>query len=290
MFVRQIYHEAPTFHREDGNIVFSHREEYSGYMSEYHLLRHIDKIKSIQPKGKAALIYIIGASEHHSNQRIYPKLSMPSALIPIKSQNATFAHKIAYTIGNIDHISFNSNTCASAMYALYEAQMLLNNGYDEVIVYGEEWVERVEIELFRQLGLGDMPLGDAFAYVVLTNEPTDIEIASTEVGFRYESHPMKFSSDGYQKVLQNVPKKVDIFKPHFSGNPQSDIEEIDALQKMEIEYGVLVSYKQRIGHTQGVSALIEMAMLIEEREFNTALLMASGLGGFYGSAVLSKRA
>lgn len=289
MFVRQIFHERPDYKREDGHVVFSHRDGYRGYMSDYHLARHGDRLKSIQPKGKAALIYVVGSGEHHSNQRIYPKLSMPSALIPIKSQLATFTHKIAYTIGNISDIRFNSNTCASGMYALHEAQMLLNSGYDEVIVYGEEWVEEVEIELFRQLGI-DMPLGDAFAYVVLTNEPTDIEISETEVAFTYESHPMKFNSSGYQKVLQNVPKRVDIFKPHFSGNKQSDVEEIDALNVMGIDYGTLVSYKHRVGHTQGVSALIEMAMLIEEKEFGTALMMASGMGGFYGSAVLTKRA
>lgn len=289
MFVRQIFHEAPDHKREDGHIVFSHREGYSGYMSEYHLKRHSDRLKSIQPKGKAALIYVVGVGEHHSNQRVYSKLPVPNALIPIKSQHATFTHKIAYTIGNISDVRFNSNTCASGMYALHEAQMLLNNGYDEVIIYAEEWVESIEIELFRQLGLS-MALGDAFAYVVLTNEPTDMEISETAVAFTYDNHPMKFNSSGYQKVLQNVPKRVDIFKPHFSGNPQSDVEEIDALQVLEIDYGTLVSYKQRIGHTQGVSALIEMAMLIEEKEFNTALLIASGMGGFYGSAVLTKRA
>lgn len=290
MFVRQIFHENADLKREDGHFVFSHRQGYEGYMSDYHLSRHADRLKSIQPKGKAALIYVVGVGEHHSNQRIYPKLSVPHALIPMKSQHAIFTHKIAYTIGNISDIRFNSNTCASGMYALHEAQMLLDNGYDEVIVYGEEWVESVEIELFRQLGLGDMALGDAFAYVVLTNEPTDMEISETAVAFTYDNHPMKFNSAGYQKVLQNVPKRVDIFKPHFSGNAQSDIEEIDALQQMGIDYGTLVSYKQRIGHTQGVSALIEMAILCDEKEFGTALIMASGMGGFYGSAVLTKRA
>lgn len=289
MFVRKIYHEAPDLKLSDGNVIFSHRAGFEGYMSDYHIDRHAEAIRSIDPKGKAALIYIVGAGEHHSNLRVYPKLGTPTAIAPVRSQLSIFTHKLARMIGNIDHISFNSNTCASSMVALHEAQMLLNNGYDEVIIYAEEWLESIEAELFRQLGI-TIPLGDAYAFCVLTNEPTDIEVSDVSVAFHYESHPMKFSSEGYQKVLSNAPKRVDIFKPHFSGNAQSDIEEIDALQKKEIDYGVLVSYKERIGHTQGASTLIEMAMLIEEKEFGTALMMASGMGGFYGSAVLTKRA
>jgi len=289
MFVRTIYYDRPNTKRSDGHFVFSHRDGYSGYMSDYNMRRYQDVIKAISPRGKAALIYIVGAGEHHSNVRVYDKITSPRAAAPIRSQLSAFTHKLCAMIGNIDHVSFNSNTCASSMYALHDAQMLLNNGYDEVIIYAEEWVENIEIELFSQLGI-DIPLGDAFAFCVLTNEPTDIEIAETAVAFTYDAHPMKFNSEGYQKVLQNVPKRIDVFKPHFSGNVQSDVEELDAMMKMGIDYGVLTHYKDRIGHTQGASALIEMAMLIDEKEFESALMLASGMGGFYGSAVLYKRA
>lgn len=287
MFVREIFYEAPDLKYDDGNFRFSHREGISKYMSDYHLHRHMDRLKAIQPKGKAALIYVVGVGEHHSNQRMYKNVFVPSVLAPIKSQHSTFTHRLAFVLGNIDHISFNSNTCASSMYALNEAKMLLNNGYDEVIIYGEEWVEPIEIELFKQLGIS-MPLGDAFAYIVLTNQKNDIEITNTSVAFSYDSHPMKFNSNGYQKVMGISPKNIDVYKPHFSGNSQSDDEEIDAMSRLGINYRSMVSYKHRIGHTQGVSTLIEMAIMIEENDFNTALIVASGMGGFYGSAVLNK--
>jgi hypothetical protein len=42
------------------------------------------------------------------------------------------------------------------MYAIFEAKMLLKNGFDDVIVYGEEWVENVELLLFKQFNIDFM--------------------------------------------------------------------------------------------------------------------------------------
>ena len=56
-----------------------------------------------------------------------------------------------------------------------------------------------------------------------------------------------------------------------------------------LSYEKKIYYKDKIGHTQGASAVLELAMLCDEiKKGTTAMGLASGLGGFYGGCTIRK--
>ena len=160
MFIRKYFYKTADLKLDNNSMIISDtKDRRDEYMNEVFYDLYKDEISKFKTTGKTALLYIGGAGEHHSCSRDY--LDIPKGVMPVKSQLGYIASKTAKRIGNISYLSINSNACASSMYALYEAQQLLENGFDDVIIYGEEWVEDVELKLFKQHNI-DVICSDGF--------------------------------------------------------------------------------------------------------------------------------
>jgi 3-oxoacyl-[acyl-carrier-protein] synthase III len=234
-----------------------------------------------------AFLYAAGPAMHHSDVRNIKNLSLPGNA-PIKSQIGLNVFTISKMINNVNYASSNSNTCASSIYSLHEAKMLLDSGYTDVVVYSDELREPTQELLFKQLGI-DMVCTDGAAIIHLSNKYSNYKIDLTSWKWNADSSPMSVSADGYIKVLNDLySDDVSYVKTHGTGTERNNEVEASSIELFGIRD--TVSYKEIHGHTQGASGLIELCMLIEDKRYDnkTGLVLASGLGGFYGGVRLTK--
>ena len=255
-------------------------------MSEVFFEMYEEKIKEFATVGKTALLYIAGGANHHSMTRDFSHMAdVPKGNIVVKSQLGYMASKVAKRIGNVSYMSINANTCAGSMYALYEAKQLLKNDFDDVIVYGEEWVEEVELLLFKQLGI-ELVCSDGFFVLHLCNECANPKAVIEDVSWIYSNSDrsaFEVSEAGYTKAMQKFQDKaIDMVKMHGSGTAQNTAAEESAINAMLGDVK-RIEYKSKVGHSQGVSAGLELCMLLDEYKDVNVLVNASGLGNFYGS-------
>lgn len=266
------------------------------YMSDVHAKLYAKELDTFKgsPTLKTALLYIGGGLEHHSLSRYHQcHTELPRSTAVVKSQVGYAAHKYALLIGNIDYLSINANACASAMYAIYEAQNLLDKeGFDEVFIVGEEWVEPNELLLYKQLGIG-ITCSDGFVVArfvkhnqtCFTSAPL---FAKATWLFHQESACLNFSKAGYTKVLQNYKDdQIDVVKTHGTGTDNNNEAEDGAIADVLLSNVQKLYYKQSIGHSQGVSALLEICVSLDDANLQnkTILALASGLGNFYGGVL-----
>lgn len=244
-------------------------------------------LKSIITTGKTALLYAAGPAIHHSDGRNIPGVTADGAVV-VKSQLGYNAYSVARMLDvEIDFMSINANTCASSMYSLYEAKQLLGSGYTDVIVFAIDAVDDTQELLFKQLGV-ELVCGDGVVAMHLTSEPTAIEIDDVVWKWNKDSSPMSVSKEGYLKVLNELDVcDADVAKSHGSGTARNTEVELAAIVEVVGDVRV-VEYKSQIGHTQGVSAALELCKLLEDIEWNKAVCLASGLGGFYGGCVVRR--
>lgn len=261
------------------NDTLPHRKNY---MNEVFYKLYKKEIEGFKTNGNTALLYIAGACEHHSTARNFNLA--PEGTMPVKSQLGYIASKTAKRIGNINYLSINANACASSMYALKEAKELLNQGFDDVIIYGEEWVEDVELKLFEQLGI-DLVCSDGFFILHLVKKCENPKAIIEDISWIWneDRSPFEVTKDGYIKAMipfQHID--VDIIKMHGTGTEQNTQVEYAAIKEI---YGDIqtLEYKSKIGHSQGVSTGVELCMLIDQFKDKNILVNASGLGNFYGS-------
>ncbi len=184
---------------------------------------------------------------------------------------------------NIVHTSINSNTCASSMYAIYEAERLLKeNICEEVLIIAEERTSYNTLRIFKEHRI-PIVCGDALAIVLLSKDDySKGMLTNSKWKYQYNTNPFKTTIEGYRSVIPSV--NIDYVKLHGTRTPDNDAAESELVKLAKPIY-----YKDTIGHTQGASALIEVCMLLDDdRYIGNILCVASGLGGFYGSCVLTK--
>lgn len=270
-------------------------ENRKSYMNEVFYKLYKDEISNFKTSGRTALLYIGGAVEHHSTSRNFDKALeetaarnfdlTPNGTMPVKSQLGYIASKCAKRIGNISYLSINANACASSMYALKEAQELLAQGFDDVIIYGEEWVEDVELKLFEQLGI-DLVCSDGF-FILQVCRKCDNPIAKIKnITWLWndDKSPFEVTKDGYMKSMQDFENhKIDLVKMHGSGTKQNTQAEEEAINSIFGNKMKTIEYKSEIGHSQGVSTGVELCKLFDTQKNKRVLVNASGLGNFYGS-------
>lgn len=286
MNINGYFHKAPDKLTGNAMIISDTIGSRNKFMSDVMYRLYKKQIhENIKPHGKAAFLYIGGAQEHHSHARIYIE-DRPKHSMPIFSQMGYMVSKLAARFENIEYLSINANTCASSMYALYEAEQLLNNGFDSVVIYGEEWVEDVELLLFKSLGI-DVVCGDGLFVLCLDNGEGSIgSIFNVNWAWNNDKSPFGVSKDGYMKVLQPLAQYApDIMKTHGTRTERNNLAEEPAIEEVfgDIER---LYYKDQIGHTQGCSTGVELCMMLDEYKSKSSVLLASGLGGFYGSCYL----
>ncbi len=287
MLVKDFFYQTGNLADSEKKAIYIQEtlDKRKDYMNEVFFSLYKKELDRFATQGKTALLYIGGAGEHHSCRRDFTDIvPVDKNNIIVKSQLGYIASKTAKRIGNISYLSINSNACASSMYALYEAKKLMQE-YDDVIIYGEEWVENTELMLFRQLGI-ELVCGDGFFILHLCKACKNPKAIIEDVSWVYNNEdrsPFEVSSSGYKKAMQQFKGcSIDFIKLHGSGTKQNTQAEIEAINEM---FGSMetVEFKTEIGHTQGVSTGIEICMLIDKYIQKDILVNASGLGNFYGS-------
>lgn len=297
MFIKNYFYKTADLQIDrNSKIISDIKEKKADYMNEVFYSQYKDEITKFKTTGKTALLYCAGATEHHSTTRDY--LKKQKGLMPIKSQNGYIASKVAKRLGNISYLSINANTCASSMYAIYEAYKLLEyENFDDVIIYGEEWVEDVELLLFKQFNI-DIVCSDGFFIIQLgkysdeNSKVQNVAIFNPNWLWSDDKSAFEVTKDGYIKaMLPFKDSKIDLVKMHGTGTAQNSQAEDEAIKELfgDIE---TKEYKSKIGHSQGCSTGIELCMLIDEfykKDIYSKkiLVNASGLGNFYGSFLLA---
>lgn len=284
MQIKKYFYKTADFFNEDkkARYIKETLDNRNSYMNEVFYKLYKKEIESFKTTGKTALLYIAGACEHHSTSRNF-NLTIDGAM-PVKSQLGYIASKTAKRIGNISYLSINANACASSLYALKEARELLSQGFDDVIIYGEEWVEEVELKLFKQLNI-DLVCSDGFFILQLVKECEKPEAYIGDISWVWneDRSPFEITKEGYKKAMEYFKiYNIDMIKMHGSGTEQNTAAEDEAINEL---FGNIdrIEYKSKIGHSQGVSTGVELCRLIDEHTNKSVLVNASGLGNFYGS-------
>lgn len=259
-----------------------------GYMTPQYQDRMMEYVKSIKLEGKCAFLYAAGAVVTASEARNSTKDNKYRE--PVKESTALIKELAAYSMhkwigllegrDNIEYANVNGNTCASSMHSLYEAEQLLNSGYDQVVIITEEKTASNTLRIFDEHSI-DLKVGEGCVIMHLckATTPTDENITECKWSYEYNRNPFGVTENGYRKVYN----ECDIVKPHGTGTENNESAESPV-------YGdkPQLRYKEEYGHTQGISGLLEVCMVMDEDIVGNVLCVSSGLGGFYGSCIVHK--
>jgi len=287
MFIKNCEYLVPTLDNNDYiGIEGLSREGYT--TPEF-----IARIPAPKLTKTTAVLFTGGFSGHQSESRDVTNVNpryigsvnhQPSGRL-VKESTAYSLHRWVGEMENnelVVYASINSNTCASSMFALYEAERLLKEGVcEEVIIIAEERTSFNTLRIFKEHRI-PLTCGDAFAMVTLTLEPTSNEVTDTKWHYSYDRNPFQTTGKAYAHV--DTDKAIDNVKPHGTRTPSNNQAEEELVKDRKAVY-----YKDTTGHTQGASALLEICMTLDDPEvLGSTLCVASGLGGFYGSCILHK--
>lgn len=183
---------------------------------------------------------------------------------------------------NLRHASMATGTCAAGIEAIKKAQDLLNyEDIEEVIIIGQERITSDTVRLFSELRI-PVTCGDGFFYMKLSNEPEGYAVINPQWKYAYNQNPFMFTRSDLDNVMPDYP--VAVVKLHGTGT-QSNTEAEAGLASI----APTVQYKHLIGHTQGISSLLETCMVLADDNLQGVILItANGLGGFYGAFTLIK--
>lgn len=257
----------------------------SKYMTNEFIRLYGKELFDVQNNGSTALIYSVGPATHGSDSKNSDYATQVGNIV-VKGQLGTKLHVLGRKFKNIDYATINGDTCASSMSAMHQAKELLKE-YTDVIIYAENVANDLELLFFKQLGI-KLICGDGIAVMHITRDKTvssRAKVVDTAWCWNAEKSPMTVSREGYEKVLSKLDTDgVTFIKPHGTGTEGNNSAEQELLNsRFNVPYGM---YKKEVGHTQGVSTILEIGMMLDrETEFD-ALVLASGLGGFYGGCRL----
>lgn len=245
------------------------------------------ELHGIKLEGRVAVLYAGGAGVHNAEGRNYSGSFTSTQPIMeagpvIKDLQAYMMHRYISMLinnNNIVYANINSNTCASSLYSIYEAEQLIEKGVvDHAIIISEEKTSLNTMRIFHEHNI-PLKIGEGFACAVLSKIGVGTIIRDTKWEYKYNRNPFLVDEEGYSKVYT----ECDVVKGHQTGTVQNDEAE-------KAVFGDKVfGYKKDVGHTQGASGLIELCMLLDDESVKgNVLCTASGLGGFYGSCVVEK--
>jgi len=230
-----------------------------------------------------AFIYIDGATVAQGESGL--GLGNGKFTPAIKSGSTYTAHQWCSVFENIEWLesmAVVSGTCASAIEGLALAERIFDARFSdiqEVILIGHERITEDTLRLFRELGI-PVVCGDGFVYVRL--EKCGYEVTDINWRWAYNVNPFQFTRDTLDQLIPSY--RVGYVKLHGTGTASNE----------EAERGLAavatpLRYKEEIGHTQGISALLETCMVLDDPKIRGRILCtANGLGGYYGSFTLTK--
>jgi hypothetical protein len=229
-----------------------------------------------------AVIHINGVSISSSDTSLTP-VEIRNYVPVIKGTAGFQAHAWCGSFKNtqyIQHVESISGTCAAGIEAIYKAKKLLKK-VDEVIIVGGERISPDTLRLFKELKI-PLICGDGFVFMRLKNKWDGNHIRNTSWGWEYNPNPFVFESDALRSLIPI--EKVDYIKLHGTGT-----EANTAAEARLAKIAKPLIYKDKIGHTQGISALVETCMVLDDPEIMGKILVtANGLGGYYGAFTLHK--
>lgn len=232
-----------------------------------------------------AFIYVDGFSMSPSESGLNTT-NVDNYMPVIKSGSPYIAHEWVYTFQNKEHllkVDIMSGTCAAGIQALHEADRLLKSGtVQEVIIIGGERITQDTLRLFKELRI-PVTCGDGFVFMRVDLAFNNTEIVHAQWKYHFSNNPFLFTLKAINTLNPGYP--VDFVKLHGTGTEANEAAEA-GLAKL----GIPLRYKPKIGHTQGISALLETCMVLDDQNIQGNILVtANGLGGFYGAFTLVKR-
>lgn len=251
----------------------------SGYMTPQYIDQMYEYINGVQLTGKVAFLYAAGAVLPASEARntvdkgIYREKAKDSG--PCVKEIAAYGmHRWIGMLNEpskVAYASINGNTCASSMFSLYEAEQLLEKGFDEVIIVAEEKTAYNTIRIFDELNI-DLKIGEGCAIIHLGKGDG---ISECKWAYEYTRNPFGVTASGYTLVDNS---QCNLVNPHGTGTPNNESAEDVVFGDRE-----QIRFKEVYGHTQGVSGLLEVCLVLDTNYKGNVLCVASGLGNFYGS-------
>lgn len=230
------------------------------------------------------------------------RLSYSYKILPF-TLTQIYAGRVAQSCGVSEYIVTDSSACASSLKVMMDVKNLIKNyGFSRVIVLAvEDQVSNSVLEFFgetkavlthdEELKTGVLPsafdcenhgfyVGQGAAFAVFDAETT-VERADTNPTARllgaYTASEQNSNAIGQREDGQGFVRAIEgaafdakvaaadikTVKAHGTGTKSNNAAESAAL-KTALKDFVATTYKQRIGHTLGVSGLLETLMLFED--------------------------
>jgi 3-oxoacyl-(acyl-carrier-protein) synthase len=263
-----------------------------------------------------------------------------------------YAGRVAQKLKTQDLILSDSSACASSIKVLTDVQNLINiYGYDRVVVlstedgasnsmieffgtnqacltYKQEQTLNVKPSAFDKTNFG-FYLGQGAVVAVFESEKCvnqhQIKPKAKLLGAGISSEHSTNAigqleqGDGYKRAIESAlyaskltSKDIGIVKAHGTGTQTNNKSERNALLST-LDSFIATSYKQKIGHTLGVSGLLETCLLLNDMDKgiipkienrtekddiflsydtevpNTPILvLAAGMGNIYAAAIFDR--
>lgn len=257
------------------------------YMTPQYIEMFYEQLNSIKLNGTVGFIYSCGASAHQADLRTCSRPNYSNTLSGVyesyvvsKSMTAYMMHKYANILcknGNdIRKVDIVSNTCASSLYAIATAEKWLDE-VDHVVIISEEKTSFDTVRIFHEHRI-DVKASDGFVCAVFSKEGSGRQITDCKTAFMYNNNPFLASAEGYKLI---DTKGTEIVKVHGTGTSVNDKSEEEVFGDR-----ICIKYKDKIGHSQGSSGLLELCMVSDEVQDKDILCAASGFGGFYASCII----
>lgn len=227
-----------------------------------------------------AFIYVDGTTTSQADTGI--GLGNDKYSPAIKSGSTYTAHQWCSTFANIEFLrsmQVVAGTCASGIQAIAEAYKLLYYGeIEEVIIIGHERITADTLRLFKELGV-PIVCGDGFVYMRLEKGH---DISDIKWKWAYNVNPFMFTRETLDTLIPAY--RLGYVKLHGTGTESNKTAEQGLAER-----ATPIRYKDVIGHTQGISALIETCLVLDDPKIRGRILVtANGLGGYYGAFTLTK--
>lgn len=285
-------------------------------------------------------------ARNYSNSLAYTYKFLPFTLTQV------YAGRIAQSLSAYDQITTDSTACASSLKVMMDVQNLMSfYKFDRVIVLSvEDGVSNAVLDFFgeaqaslsyKEEQSGILPSAfDSLNYgfrvaqgaVLAVFESarnlersgrtpkarmlgayTASENCSNAIGQREDGEGFVNAIKGALDVADLSPSHINVVKTHGTGTRSNNLAEKSALERNLSDF-VATSLKPKIGHTMGVSGLLETCLLLdsmkqgivpkienrtekddvflsEDREIKDGLVLslAAGMGNVYSSALFDTR-
>ncbi len=271
--------------------------------------------------------------------------------LPLTLTNV-YAGRVAQIFGTRDHVATDATACASGLKVLMDVQTLMRHyHFDRVVVlavedqitnltldfFGEaqaslswrEEQEGIKPSAFDKINYG-FHVGQGACLAVFENEATvrrrgatpkarllgaytASEVCANAIGQSEDGEGFVKAARGAMSLAEVSPAEIEVIKTHGTGTRSNNQAEGAAISRMFGRKGfVATSYKQMVGHTMGVSGLLETCMLIDnmhagfvpgilnrteeddcflsydaDAPTGPILSLAAGMGNVYSAAVMT---